>query len=291
MVLGGCAPQAVPATPTGEVLLESLVAEAVDTQRADLVQDEQRVATLTVAAGEPAVLQAQTLTPTITHTPEFSATPVNPLPSLAPGDTATPIPPAVPTRQPGDPALRLGDPDWTDTFDNGSNWGEYADSRAQIEVRDGKLFFTAFEAGSGPIWTLSWPDARNFYLEIIAHTASSCRGKDRYGLVVRAPDPSHGYRLEISCDGQYRMVEFDEDGSQVVVAWASSEHLLAGPNQINRIGVWTEGPVLAIHLNGARVAGVPHETYPRGRFGLTITAEETANFMVSFDDLALWTFE
>ena len=145
--------------------------------------------------------------------------------------------------------------------------------------------------GSGPIWTLSWPDARSFYLEVLTHTPPTCSGKDRYGLVVRAPDPSHGYRLEISCDGQYRMLEFDENGSQVIVAWATSEYLLAGPNQINRIGVWSEDAVLAIHLNGARVAGFPHETYPRGRFGLTITAEETGNFTVSFDNLAMWSFE
>lgn len=287
--LAACGAKPAPETPTSEVQLQALVAEAVETQRAETAEADNRAATLTEAAGQPAaVLQAQTVTPSITPTPEFSSTPYPTIPLV---NSATLVPPSEPTRQPGDPALRLGDPDWEDTFEDGGNWGEYADTRAQIEVRDGILLFTAFEIGAGPIWTLSWPDARNFYLEVETLSPGVCSGKDRYGLVFRAPDPSEGYRVEIACDGQYRMVTFDESGSQVIVAWASSDSLNAGPNQINRIGIWAEETTLGLYVNGVAVAGLNHEEYPRGRFGVFVTAEETSNFTVSFDDLLMWTFE
>jgi len=77
----------------------------------------------------------------------------------------------------------------------------------------------------------------------------------------------------------------------VIVAWASSDSLNAGPNQINRIGIWAEGTTLGLYVNGAAVAGLTHDAYLRGRFGVFVTAEETTNFTVSFDNLYLWPFE
>lgn len=289
MGLAACGAKPAPATPTSEVQLEALVAEAVETQRAETAVADGRAATLTEAAGQPAaVLEAQTPTPSITPTPEFSPTPN---PTLPPLNTATLVPVTAPTRQPGDPALRLGDSDWADTFADGSNWGEYTDTRASIQVQDGMLRFTAFEIGAGPIWTLSGPDAKNFYMEIETLSPPSCAGKDRWGLVFRAPDPSQGYRVEISCDGMYRMVTFDESGSAVIVAWASSDSLNAGPNQVNRIGIWADSSTLGLYVNGTAVAGLTEDTHPRGRFGVFVTAEETNNLTVSFDNLYLWTFE
>jgi hypothetical protein len=288
ILAAGCGAESTPVAPTKEILLESLVAEAVETQRAESVQVDQRAATLTEAAAQPAVLLAQTLTPTITPTPEFTETP---LPTLPLFDTATPTPPSAPTRQPGDPALRLGDPDWSDTFDSGENWSEFSTSHSKVEVRGGQLFFTVFSPSSGPTWTVSWPSLSNFYLEVQVKSPPVCGGKDRFGLVFRSPDPARGYRFEISCDGQYSAVVFDENASQLIVAWASSSHLLAGPNQINRIGVWAQGKVISFHVNGQAVAGLEHNDYRNGTFGLSVQSEQTENFTVAFDNLFFWVFE
>ena len=73
----GCAPAVPDASPTSENLLETLVAEAVETQRVEGQQESDRLnATLTAAAEQPAVLAAQTLTPTITPTPKATNTPL-----------------------------------------------------------------------------------------------------------------------------------------------------------------------------------------------------------------------
>lgn len=291
MLLSGCGTDSPSATPMKEIDLDSLVEEAVETQRAEVAQGDQRAATLTQAAAQPAILQAQTSTPTTTPTPQFSPTPLPGLPTLPSIDTSTPIPPTEPTRQPGDPALRLGDASWSDHFDSGENWSEFSNSRSEIEIRDGELFFTVVNPSSGPVWSVSWPNLSNFYLEVLVRTPTACSGKDRFGLVFRSPDPSQGYRFEISCDGQYSAVVFDENSSQLIVAWASSTHLQAGPNQINRIGVWTEGKVLSFHINGQAVAGLEHNDYRSGTFGFTVTSENTENLTIAFDDLSFWVFE
>lgn len=263
----------------------------METQRAETLQVDQRAATLTVAADQPAILQAQTLTPTITPTPLPTLTPLTPVPTLPPFDTTTPTPPTAPTRQPGDPAARLGDPAWSETFEDGENWSEYSTSHSQIKILDGQLLFTVFSPASGPAWSVSWPNLSNFYLEVQTKTPAVCGGKDRFGLVFRSPDPSQGYRFEISCDGQYSAVVFDQDSSEMIVAWTSSTHLLAGPNQINRIGIWAQGKVLSFHINGAAVAGLEHNDYRSGTFGLTVTSEQTENLTIAFDNLSFWVFE
>ncbi len=291
ILASGCRPEPTSAAPTKEILLESLVAEAVETQRAETLQVDQRAATLTVAADQPAILQAQTLTPTITPTPLPTLTPLTPVPTLPPFDTSTPTPPTAPTRQPGDPAARLGDPAWSETFEDGENWSEYSTSHSQIKILDGQLLFTVFSPASGPAWSVSWPNLSNFYLEVQTKTPAVCGGKDRFGLVFRSPDPSQGYRFEISCDGQYSAVVFDQDSSEMIVAWTSSTHLLAGPNQINRIGIWAQGKVLSFHINGAAVAGLEHNDYRSGTFGLTVTSEQTENLTIAFDNLSFWVFE
>jgi len=287
----GCAPAVPDVSPTSENLLETLVAEAVETQRIEGQEETSRFnATLTAAAEQPAVLAAQTLTPTITPTPEATETPLPEIPTMPSQPTATPTPPTAPPRNSQDPALRLGEPAWTDSFDSSENWTEFAGRNSQIEVRDGQLFYTIFEANAAPTWTISWPQISNFYLETLVRTPQTCSGKDRLGLIFRAPDPDHGYRLEISCDGQYRMVVFSADNVAVIVAWASSDHLLPGPNQVNRIGVWANGKVISIYLNGVPVAGLEHDDYRTGTFGFTVTAEETNNFSAAFDDLTFWSF-
>lgn len=286
VLVSGCGPKTAPVDqPANEVRLETLVAEAVETQRAEVAQREE---IMTEAANQPSVLLAQTSTPTITPTLEFTLTP---LPTLPLVDTSTPTPPGVPTRQPQDPALRLGEPDWVDTFDTANNWVPFSGQVSQIEIREGKFLYTIFQQGSGPTWTVSWPTVSNFYLEVTARTPQVCGGKDRFGLVFRAPEPDLGYRFEISCDGAYRMVTFSPTLVEELVVWTPGESILAGPNQINRIGVWAEGPVVAIYINGIAVAGLPHDAYRSGRFGLTITSEQTDNFTIEFDDLSFWTFE
>ena len=85
------------------------------------------------------------------------------------------------------------------------------------------------------------PKISNFYLEIQGTSGDSCQGKDRYGLIFRAPDPNQGYLFGISCDGFYRLRAWDGEKFSGLISWRQSEYIHTGPNQTNRIGVYGKG--------------------------------------------------
>ncbi len=252
-----------PIPPKDDLTLETLLAEVPLT--------EQAVILLTPNTATPSIQPAATET-------------------LMPTATFTLAPTLAPTRPPEDPRWKFGDPDWTDPFENASHWTPYESERAKAEVRDGKFFYTMHVNDSLADWTVSGLSISSFYLEINAYTPSECSGKDRYGVIFRAPYPGEGYLLNLSCDGQFRLVTISSSGVGGLVPWTSHSAILAGPNQVNRIGIWADRKTIAIYINGIAVAGLQDDTYTQaGKFGLSIASENTPNFTVAFDDLAFWT--
>ena len=132
---------------------------------------------------------AQTLT--AWPTPPSTLTPV-PSPTLL-FATATVIPTSTatitPTVSPDDPVLTLGSPDFIDTFESGSAFGvktPYEDQAIHIEATNGTLLFRSLALYQGLRWRLTYPFARDLYLEG-TFTTISCAGTDAYGLMFRAP--------------------------------------------------------------------------------------------------------
>lgn len=217
---------------------------------------------------------SEVLLPTATNTQEL------------PTPTAT-MPPS-PTLPPDDPRNSLGAFDWQDTFANGENWTLYNESDFKSEITGGKYVMTKKTVSFGEVWEISWPQARNFYLEATA-TTGACGGKDRYGLFFRAPDPAKGYLFVLSCDGHFRFTSWDGSEEKVIVNWTQSAAIKAGANQTNRLGVMALDNDYAFYVNGVQVGtGVDSEFTGEGKFGFLIGAEQTENFAVSFDDLTYW---
>ena len=241
----------------------------------------------TLLAGVPLTKEAAILLTPNTATPSVQPTLSE---TLIPSPIPTLTPTPTPTRPPEDPRWKFGDPDWTDSFDNADNWSLYENERAKAEIRDGKFFYTMFVNDSLADWTISGLAISSFYLEINAQTPAECSGKDRYGVIFRAPYAGEGYLLNLSCDGQYRLVTISSTGVGILVPWTSHSAVLAGPNQVNRLGIWADRKTIAIYINGIAVAGLQDNTYIQaGKFGLSIASENTPNFTVAFDDLAFWT--
>ena len=241
----------------------------------------------TLLAGVPLTEQAaMTLTPN-TATPSIQPTPSQ---TLTPSPTFTLTPTLTPTPPPEVPRGECGDPAGAATFDNGDNWSPYESERAKAEVRDGKFYYTMYVNDSLADWTVSGLSISSFYLEINAQTPAECSGKDRYGVIFRAPYAGEGYLLNLSCDGQFRLVTISSIGVGILVPWTSHSAVLPGPNQVNRLGIWVNRKTISIHINGIAVAGLQDDTYTQaGKFGLSIASENTPNFTVTFDDLAFWT--
>ena len=207
-------------------------------------------------------------------------------------ETPTPTPTftETPEEVPGDPVTSLGAPTFKDTFDDGDNFYLYDEAQSSFQVDDGVMVLVAKKANSYETWTLSWGDLKNFYLEITGEFGDECAGKDRYGLIFRAPDTSQGYLLSISCDGSTRFSKYDSDKEEydVIKEWKTSEYVNSGPGEVNRLGIKAKGSTFTGYVNGHQVFEKSDSKFTKGRFGLLVAASDTAGFTAYLTQAVYW---
>lgn len=231
-----------------------------------------------------ALLATKTPVPTLvepTRMPEIANT-------LTPSPSPTLTQTLIPTLSPEDPKANLGKAAWQASFKDDRNWYTFETDQTSIQVENKTLVLKSKKTNSYENWSMSWPVLSDFYLEITANTGDACQGKDRYGLIIRAPDPDHGYLFGVSCDGFYRVRTWDGENFDELIAWQHSGHILTGPNQTNRLGIMAEGAKLTIFVNGHLLAEVQDKTYPKGAFGAFIASENTPDFSVVISEAAYW---
>jgi hypothetical protein len=216
-------------------------------------------------------------TPTPTETP-------TPTQTLTPTNTNTPEP------VPGDPALSLGVPTFLDNFQDGSNFYLYDEPQSSYQVDDNRMILTAKKANGYDTWSLSWGELKNFYLEITGTFGEECGGKDRYGMIFRAPDTSQGYWVSISCDGSYRLSAWDSEEKEniIIKKWTSSEYINSGPGGTNRLGIKAKGTKLMVYINGHQVCEKNDTTFNKGRFGIMVAATNTPGFQAYLTQARYW---
>jgi hypothetical protein len=266
--LGGSQPE------PGQGQLDTMVAETMNARHLQetataVVRLTQSPATATLQASQTAL--ADTTTPTVIQTA-----------------TAT----LTPTISADDPKKSLGTPDWQEQFDNANSWTLFDSATSKTEVKNGRFLFTMYEALNSSEWTVTWQKATDYYLEVTATTPANCSGKDRYGLLFRAPDPSQGYVLMFSCDGNYRLSSWNGKDWVDLVKWTASDDITSGGDKSNRVGIWVKGQKFRIYANGKLQKEVMDDLFTEeGRFGLAIASANTNNFTVAFDDLLFWELE
>jgi len=185
--------------------------------------------------------------------------------------------------------LGLGEPTWRDTFASNANWYMVDTDDTQFEVKDGELIMESIHSGTYDNWGLSHrPKVTDFYLEITARTGDECSGLDRYGVLIRAPDPNQGYVYGFSCSGRYRIYKWDGENYTGLQEWTNTPHIQSGPNQTNRLGIWAEGDTFKLYANGKLLAEVSDSEYDEGRFGLFIGSSNTDNLKVFIEEAAYW---
>ena len=134
----------------------------------------------------------------------------------------------------------------------------------------------------------------DFYLEAKATFGEQCSGKDSFGFIVRAPDlPSNvidtGYVFSFACDGNFRYYRMDAGEYVGLQNWKTSPSLNAGAGQTNQVGIWAEGDLLRVYINGDMVAEFTDGSYASGLFGLLIRSEATDNLTIAVDEMSYWT--
>ena len=287
-LLTACNLSAGQATDTLDVNAASTQVE--QTVSAQLTSDQSAIATIVAGTAGPGG-QAPPPPP-----PDQDDPPPPPPPEPTATETVveTPTETQTPTLEPtatlssDDPKKDLGAPSWTDNFNSSNNWFGYDEADSKVEVKGGKLEFTVKPASSGTLWTVALPNLSNFYIEVFAKTPLACSGKDRYGLLLRAPDPSKGMIFEFSCDGAYRIAKWDGTNWDELQSWTASGNITAGPDQTNRMGVKAVGNTFQLYVDGILLAEVMDNEFGSGRFGLVAGSDVTANLLIEFDDMAYW---
>lgn len=187
--------------------------------------------------------------------------------------------------------LNLGAPTWSDTFKNSANWYLLETAYTRFSVKNGNLVMET-SPGGGDEWGLSNQKAlTDFYMDVAFKTGNACSGKDRYGLLFRAPNPNAGYVFGFTCDGRFRLYKWDGANYSPLQEWKNSDAIHAGPDQSNRLSVWAKGNTLKLYANGVLLGEYIDATYTKGRFGLFIGAAESDPFKVFVEEIAYWLLE
>jgi len=186
-------------------------------------------------------------------------------------------------------ALELGDPNWTDTFSDASNWYLLDTANTHFSVEENQLIMTADLPGQGEEWGLSThPGITDFYMEVSFTTGDECTSLDRYGVLVRAPDPNQGYVYGFSCDGRFRIYKWDGETYQGLQQWTSSAKILTGPEQTNKLGILLSGDTIKLYANDYLLLELSDSSYDMGRFGLFIGSTNTENLKIYVNDISYW---
>jgi hypothetical protein len=279
VLLAGCYRSQEPTLDLDQYIIETYVA-ATRTAEAHNI-DEPVPPTDTQSPAPEDTDQPPAPTPTETPTPTSTAT-----------ETSSPTPTftQTPEEVPGDPVTSLGAPTFKDTFEDGDSFYLYDEAQSSFQVDDGKMVLVAKKANSYETWTLSWGDLKNFYLEITGEFGDECAGKDRYGMIFRAPDTSQGYLLSISCDGSTRFSKYDSDKDEYtsIKKWMTSEYINSGPGAVNRLGIKAKGSTFTGYINGHQVFEKSDSKFTKGRIGLMVAASDTAGFTAYLSQAVYW---
>jgi len=268
------------------VLTDTPELPAAVTSTAAPIQPTQAAGNPTATANVAAATQTSAPQATATTTP--TSTPTGPTPTSAP--TLTP--------SPNDPRNRLGNPSSTDTMKDATTWiwptgfNDFTD----VDFSNGSMSLTGLKTMLG--WRLANPlgvDFGDLYLEMTVRT-TTCKGADQYGMIVRVPvlkDADQGYVFGVTCDGKYAFRKWDgTSGTKGTMTWlknwTSSQAILAGSNQTNRIGLMMVGKRFLMYANGALLGEVQDSTYQRGYFGVYIGPNQTDNMNIKIDEMSFW---
>lgn len=185
--------------------------------------------------------------------------------------------------------LNLGEPTLVDTFASTAAWYLVNTDAARFEPVAEGLRLTSLVSGGDDIWGLSaYGPLTDFYLEVEFQVGEACAGLDRYGVIVRAPDPQGGYVFGFSCDGRYRLYSWDGEHFLSLQPWTTSAAIHAGAGQANRLGIWLQGQQIRLYANGQLLAETTADTFSQGYFGLFISAAQTPGFAVTARKVSYW---
>lgn len=228
------------------------------------------------ATNTPVVLTSEPIV--VTNTPTLSA-----------GD-------AQPTLSADDYRAKLGAPSGTDPMDSAFlwNWPTGVDVYTTAAWENGVLNLTGLKQVSG--WRMPYTQPTgNLYVEMTANS-KTCSGEDSYGIIFRIPElakPDQGYLFGLTCDGRYGFWRWDgrtgKDGTGLwLIQWKTSDAIVKGANQTNRLGVLIQDSTFKFYINGKNVAEFKDTTFKSGFFGAFVNPKATKQYTVGITQFDYW---
>lgn len=269
-------------TVTGDAMTQPTQAQALPTiaptaTQASATEMPTEAPTATATQAPPQATPTENLTPVATFTPQGGA---------------TQAPTALPSGD--DPRVKLGSPAWTDTMDGSNNWPTGDSEFTEIDFSDGSLLFTPLKTTAG--WRLTWPKIGDTYIEMSVRSGN-CQSNDYYGIIFRVPelnDPDQGYLLGVSCEGKYSLRLWNgREGANgkmtTLIPWTASDKIVAGADQLNRVGVMMINDRLLVYLNGKLITEVKDATFKEGYFGIfAAQGKAEKEFTIRVEEMSYW---
>lgn len=298
LLLGACdlLPAGLIEKPLSDAEMQTKVAELLSTMttaNTEIAFPPTATATIQGATQVPPTATLEPTQPPVETTVPPTEEGATPEPTLPP---ATMTPSATATTVPGDPASRLGTPTGSDPLDSYEKWLWPTDSDEYLRVafKDGHLNMTGLTKYVG--WRLPTVAQQiDTYMELTVDSGE-CKEKDSYGIIYRVPilaKPQQGYLFEVTCDGYYRLWEWNGKAkpkgvAENLVNWKKSEDVKTGVNQVNRLGVMVVGKNMKLYINGVLQGEANDSTYDAGFFGVFVRSAGTEKYTVKFDEIKYW---
>ena len=131
------------------------------------------------------------------------------------------------------------------------------------------------------------PLGQNFF-EMATVTSGICGKDDHYGLVLRGETDSNLLLFGITCDGRYRLQQYQGGTQRLLVLPTPSEAVKTGPGAVNELGVRAEGKQISLYVNRQFLTRVDTTNLSKGRFGAYVNSTATANLTASFTEFRAW---
>ncbi len=234
------------------------------------------------SSSAPEILSTVTITPT-------------PLPPTATiiwfpaTETPTPIPTEIklptPELRPG-----IGNIILSDDFTQETHWQTSKTASGNVVFGKGDLTLAvaAEKRGLQSFYYQAIP--ADVYLEMTANP-SLCRGRDTYGLLLRAESDTSYYRFVLACTGEIRLERYRSGELAVLQDWTVSGQVPPGAPLFLQLGVWMKDNEMRFFINDIYQFSVQDPVFKSGQLGVFARTTNQPPLTVGFSNLKIFAIE
>jgi len=174
-----------------------------------------------------------------------------------------------------------------DKFEEAGLWNTAVSDTASAIMERNQLTLAISKPGMAILSLRKEPVLRDFYAEVTVRL-SLCRGKDQYGMLLRAQSGGDAYRYAVNCNGEVRLERLRSGQAYPIQDWLPSADAPPGAPGEARLGVWALGAELRLFLNDRHQFSVRDPLFWQGTLGFFAQSDGNDPLTVSFAELVVY---